>query len=781
MKGDLSRSTYRSSNHYSSVRLQQGRVLLDADWNEQADIGMHVDRTTTGDVVGVCGAPKHAPNEFKHFKVAVEENGRDLRIAPGRIYVDGILCENEDPNGTLFTQQVDFPGATTPTASGPYAVYLDVWERHLSPADQYGDDFPLLRESALNGPDTATRSRVVWQVKLAPVQSKSCGAFTRPADPTGRLRAQEVKSADPGNDCLVPAGGGYRRLENQLYRVEIHDVLQNATTFKWSRDNGSVVSKIKGVDSNALTIVVEDPGRDEALGFAGATWVELTDEERVLRGEPGALFQVKTVTGASVTVLNPDSLSFVVGTNPILRRWDGTATVATNSPIELEAGVQIEFDGGTFASGDYWLIPARTLTGTVEWPRDGGTPPAPVFEKRHGTAHHYCVLAVVDFTGETFGAPIDCRELFPPLTAITASDVSYDPAKCDNLSGAKTVQEALDILCRSSGDEEPGIQIQKVTLLSGKPLQNDTFVDPRELARGVRITCDKPLFQDSVRNEKGLPNPVCLVTLDLPWPISSLDRELWKVGNAGFVGFQTLTLAGNVNADGNDIFWSPLTQAPNSVQQWLAEGLLNTIQTQTRGQVDRVLARLTLKGNFIWGRNDSKEYVDGEAFGVPEGQATGITLPSGNGRRGGEFEMWFWLAQPQQPTPTVTTPTATITRPTITVTAPTLTLTQPTLTITRPTVIIPTIIRSPVGPGGPGPTVIVPPRPDRGSAGPHHALTAVKGLTKGQAKKLAAAGIRDARALADANPTEVAATLGLKKPGQAQALIDEAKRLSSQP
>ena len=29
MKGDISRSTYRAANHYSSVRLQQGRVLLE--------------------------------------------------------------------------------------------------------------------------------------------------------------------------------------------------------------------------------------------------------------------------------------------------------------------------------------------------------------------------------------------------------------------------------------------------------------------------------------------------------------------------------------------------------------------------------------------------------------------------------------------------------------------------------------------------------------------------------------------------------------------------------
>ena len=774
MNGDLSRSTYRPSNHYSSVRLQQGRVLLDAEWNESADIGMHVDRTTADDVVGPSGAPKHAPDQPAHFQVTVAQSGRDLHIAPGRIYVDGILCENDEVSGTLYTRQTDFPGAALPTTGGPHAVYLDVWERHLTPVDQHGDDFPLLRESALNGPDTATRARVVWQVKLAPVGTKSCDAFTKPPAPTGRLRAQEIKATDPGSDCLVPAGGGYRRLENQLYRVEIHDVGQATTSFKWSRDNGCVVSKVKAIDANALTIVVEDPGRDEALGFAGAKWVELSDEERVLRGVPGVLVQVRTVTGTSVTVLNPANLSLAAGTNPTLRRWDGRGTVAANSPIELEDGVQVEFDGGTFTSGDYWLVPARTLTGKVEWPRNGGSPPTPTFESRHGTAHHYCLLAVVDFAGGSFADPLDCRELFPPLTAIAASDVSYDPAACANLGGARTVQQAIDILCRGAGGAEPGIRIESVRFLSGRPLENDALVDPQELARGLQITCDRPLFQDSVRNLKGLPNPVCLVTLDLPWPSTGTDREVWKVGNFGIVGFQTTTLAANVNADDNDIFWTPVTQAPNNVQQWLAESLLNVVLAQTHGQIERVLARLTLKGNFIWGRADRGEYLDGEAFGVRGDRGTAIALPTGDGRRGGDFEMWFWLAAPQQPTPTVTTPTvtATVTRPTLTATFPTLTLTRPTLT--RPTIA--TIVgpfRAPV-PGGP--TVIVPPRPG-GRPAASRPLSAVRGLSRAQARKLQAAGIRDAAALAGADSRNVAAALALRDRAKADALVEAAKRL----
>ena len=35
MKSDKSRDTFHPEKHFSSVRLQQGRVLTDADWNEQ--------------------------------------------------------------------------------------------------------------------------------------------------------------------------------------------------------------------------------------------------------------------------------------------------------------------------------------------------------------------------------------------------------------------------------------------------------------------------------------------------------------------------------------------------------------------------------------------------------------------------------------------------------------------------------------------------------------------------------------------------------------------------
>ena len=41
MPGDYSRNTFDPRRHYSGVLMQQGRVQLDADWNEQQAIAAH--------------------------------------------------------------------------------------------------------------------------------------------------------------------------------------------------------------------------------------------------------------------------------------------------------------------------------------------------------------------------------------------------------------------------------------------------------------------------------------------------------------------------------------------------------------------------------------------------------------------------------------------------------------------------------------------------------------------------------------------------------------------
>jgi hypothetical protein len=95
---------------------------------------------------------------------------------------------------------------------------------------------------------------------------------------------------------------------------------------------------------------------------------------------------------------------------------------------------------------DYWMVPARTATGDVEWPRDGVTN-EPLLRPCHGVHHHFAKLALLSFDGASWSLRQDCRQLFPPLTDITAADVSFNNTVCD-FEAADTVQEALDSLCQ---------------------------------------------------------------------------------------------------------------------------------------------------------------------------------------------------------------------------------------------------------------------------------------------------------------------------------------------
>ena len=60
MKNDITRDTFSPLKHFSRVLMQQGRVQLDADWNEQGAIAARREETTTEDLVGHCGGPADA-------------------------------------------------------------------------------------------------------------------------------------------------------------------------------------------------------------------------------------------------------------------------------------------------------------------------------------------------------------------------------------------------------------------------------------------------------------------------------------------------------------------------------------------------------------------------------------------------------------------------------------------------------------------------------------------------------------------------------------------------
>ncbi|MGP1372615.1 MAG: DUF6519 domain-containing protein [Almyronema sp.] len=474
MKGDFSRYTFNREKHYSAVLMQQGRVQVDADWNEQQAIARTRIETEAVDVIGRCGAPKH------NAGFEIQPAGSEFEISAGRFYVEGILCENE--TAVLYSQQPDLPNPValdtlfTNTQTG--LVYLDVWQRHLTALDD-----PQLQEVALGDPDTTTRLKTVWQVKVLPLtesaNTATCDAELSEwqaliAPSSGTLMAQTAEPDASENPCLIPPNAGYLRLENQLYRVEVHQGSETGgVTFKWSRDNGSIVTAIKRIDGAEITVA--NLGRDQALGFAKGQWVEISDDALALSGQPGELLQIEDFVLSAdsdpiiVLATAPTPLASGAGfpdgidrdRHPQLRRWDqkGVSATATGVAVaagwlNLEAGIQVQFSGGTYKTGDYWLIPARTATGQIEWPMTAEPTPAPLAQPPLGIAHHYCRLAIAQFVpsntpaaAASFSLLQVCDHRFCPLTELEPG------AACCTVvvQPGENIQAAIDALPPAGG------------------------------------------------------------------------------------------------------------------------------------------------------------------------------------------------------------------------------------------------------------------------------------------------------------------------------------------
>lgn len=390
MKGDFSRFTFRPSKRYTAVLMQQGRVTVDADWNEQAAVSEYFERVRFEDVVGSCGVPGGTG-----FAIDVRADGT-LEVSPGRLYAGGLACELDA--STPLEPLLRNPLGPTPGRTD--LVYLDVWERHITAVDD-----PDLLEPALGGADTTTRLQVAWKIDVVEdVRNASCSDAVAllPGQPTGAMRA-----ATPG---------GYRGFENQLYRVEIHDggVLGSAS-FKWSRDNGSVVFAIDEFLESKAVRLAPSP-RETPRTLSVGDWIEVTGKASELAGVAGTLACVEEVLeNRTSVVLDRDVSKHRDEAHPRLRRWDqrsGRTLPVSSDWIELEAGIEVCFSRGEFRPGDYWTIPARPVQGSVEWP---------AAEHPHGVDHRLCPLALVTWARageEPKPAVRDCRRGFSPLTEI---------------------------------------------------------------------------------------------------------------------------------------------------------------------------------------------------------------------------------------------------------------------------------------------------------------------------------------------------------------------------
>ncbi|HEY4261604.1 MAG TPA: DUF6519 domain-containing protein [Schlesneria sp.] len=456
MFGDFSRDSYDPGKHYTRVLMQQGRPLIDADWNEQITSLIEAQRQLAIAVIGWHGTPDGG------FQIASGTGDQDYTLSAGSYFVDGIQCRNE--RVTIEKPNRPFNLPTDSNISADQWLYLDVWEQAICPSQ----DSAIL-EPALGRIDTAWRSQVQWTVRYsnAPIgvgndyQKFMATVRGRDQDKDVTLAVRPASSSGTSTKGACEIDSGASSQVDRLYRIEIHkagkaasgamtgDKLKDVATFKWSRENGSVVASVVSTRDAAEKILppsgptlTRDALRfSSSIPIAKQRWCELIDQEGRSANEQRQLVQIERIEGDRIQVSPPVNVNYEPGralvapfelkasTKYFLRQWDhaGTAlttnetvvsrlsdspesnsqtplpqllkkpilsngclVVVTDCWIQLENGISIKFTGTDFLEGDYWLMRVSRNNGVTLLP--GPNPQAPAAAR---TIHHYAPIGSI--------------------------------------------------------------------------------------------------------------------------------------------------------------------------------------------------------------------------------------------------------------------------------------------------------------------------------------------------------------------------------------------------
>jgi hypothetical protein len=654
MYGDWSRIRFTPKNQFVAVVKQQGRVDVDADDLEQHAIDLAVRRGINADLIGAYGGPED--NLGFGVTVTTSPNGDKITIGHGRYYINGLEIEN--PVDVDYDQQpwlVGAPGASASllaqlraaAAGSTIGFVLEAWVRLATALDD-----PLMLEPALGGADTTVRLQTVWRVvgtvitsqprilihydssnpisKLSPSCQWLYSGNSNPS--TGQLTASVAQSG-PDCGCQPIAAAGYQGLENQLYRVEIHEGGDlTSATFKWSRENGSVVTAITAVNGAVLTVA--SLGKDANLGFAAGQWVELSDDSFLFGptpNQPGVLCHIFGIdyTAMQVTLTAPITFNIDPTKNARMRRWDQSgATISASgvpvsaTPVALENGIQVSFSAGTYNAGDYWAIPARTASGTIIWPPDGSANQAqsPAFTKIF-----FAPVASVSTLrfGDRFTVLTevsDCRLKFPSLNTLNATTTP------------------------------PALHVTAISWVNDDVMTVDTL-----LTNGLSVTFDAaPTSPFGGGNFRVTLEPSMLA--DVGGSYATMVQRFSASGqtnNYTDVFLRTvfaLDPPQGIAVTNNQVIWLAALTRTNLASAdtlWL---VLNTALSVTNPS-GFARVRVRLDGGAVYGAGASGNiYLDGQTFGTNATRASDgaarvdLTLPSGESAEVSDFESWFYLA-----------------------------------------------------------------------------------------------------------------------------------------
>jgi Family of unknown function (DUF6519) len=483
VSSDRARVSYDPSRHWRGVINQQGRVTLEADWNEAAAIAAESDRAELVDVVGPSGTPDDG------YRVDVAGSG-DLTIRQGTMYVGGERMTLDADLG--YADQPDWvDNAGDPLwvdpgePEGDEAVWLYLREQEVGAVED-----PALLDVALGGPDTSERLRIVQRVVRSATGEDTCaGALgdleegwaeqgltfdpdSMRLESAATLQVSFQEAATGPSLCEPFAQGGYLGAENQLIRAQVASVEgPGAATLVWGFDNAYFMYRISEnvVDSSAgtTTLTLASAPVDAFHQPASGQAVEVLRAAAHLAQETAAAADdyVAAATGVVTTcetAYNPDDGTLVISTaldadtvaSPLLflRVWQETVLAKAGDAVALgDTGIEVTLasSSGTFHVGDYWQFAVRPATPTGVSPvyperiLDAPQPP-------DGPRLWACPLAVIAWSDGS-GTVTDCRNHFDNLVALTGrggGGCCCVDVTVDDVAGGEKLQEVIDLYAR---------------------------------------------------------------------------------------------------------------------------------------------------------------------------------------------------------------------------------------------------------------------------------------------------------------------------------------------
>ncbi len=519
MGGDRARVSHDPSRKWRGLIAQQGRVTVEADWNEAAAIDHDADRLATIEMVGSLGTPDQG---YGVTTGPASGTPGDLTIGPGTIYVGGERLDLDAP--VAYSTQPDWldfstdplwvppavPGADAPPNE---LVYLLASEQEVSAVED-----PALADVALGGPDTMQRQRILQHFVRQPTQASTCddawSAFVSSLDAQGLqfdaksmmiwsaagLQVSFTTAPGPPSPCQPVATGGYLGAENQMIRVMVASVDSTGVpTIVWGFDDASFLYQVTAATfdpgSGNTTITLASAPVDSFHYPVAGQAVELLRDAAALIDAGNAAAPAGYIASPSgfvtpvATSYDPTLKQLVISGQPpadyltaatpqlYLRVWQSTVAAPGKTATQLgTTGVEVTLTSDTtFHVGDFWCFAVRPLQSAIVYPArylEAPQPPA-------GPRTWACPLAVLAWHTGTATATA-CVPPFSDLVALTTAEggcctVTVGPRDVDGGAALQTLIDAYANLAPVTVCLRPGTYTLPAPLVFGPDLNGITL------------------------------------------------------------------------------------------------------------------------------------------------------------------------------------------------------------------------------------------------------------------------------------------------------------------